>query len=185
MTEQELELAKLVVSILDSVITPLIILILGISINRTLERTKVTLSKEQEWQNWWAKKLLGISHDFNVAISECLTNIFALGQIAHEKLSGWEIEHKQKETSLRDKIRLIQFLDWEMQNYLQFAPTKGQEVKAKQEELVRLVADLLRTRQPNFKEIKSVQFEFNELLRLAHAEILQIPPNKELQRTSH
>ncbi|SEO30695.1 hypothetical protein SAMN05216404_1178 [Nitrosospira multiformis] len=165
-------------------LTPLVILILGILINRTLERNKVALSKEQEWQNWWAKKLLGISHDFNVAVSECLANIFALGQIAHEKLPGWEVEHEQKEISLRDKIRLIQFLDWEMQNYLQFAPTKGKEVKAKQEELIRLVASLLRTRQSNFEEIKSVQFEFNELLRLAHAEILQISPNKALQRTS-
>jgi len=179
MTEQGLEIVKLLVS----VSTPLIILFFGILINKTLEKNKATLSKERDWQNWWASQFLEVSHNYNSAVSELLSNFNAIGQIGTEKLSGWEEEFKQKESSIGDNIRLLQYLDWEIQNYIQFAPSKGIEVKNKQKELFSMLANLLKTRQGDFEKIRLVQSGFNEAVRLAHAEILEIPPNKSLHRT--
>ena len=176
----ELDILKLVVS----ATTPLVILILGILINRTLEKNKVALSKEQDWQNWWAGKFLDIAHSYNTAVSECVTSVSTIQQIGSEKLPGWEKEFKEKETAIRLNVRNLQYLDWEIQNYIQFAPSKGLVVKDKQKQLFDLLAELLASRQEDFENIRAVQFDFNEAIRLAHAEILDLPPNKALQRTS-
>jgi hypothetical protein len=173
MGDQTIEILKLMASVL----TPIIILILGILINRTLEKSKAVLSKEKDWQNWWAGKFLSIAHDYNSTVSECVTGLYSLKQIEDEKLSGWEEDLKQKEIAVRLNIRKLQYLDWEIQNYIQFAPNKGKNVRDKQEQLFDLLANLIGTKQGNLEEIRTVQFEFNDSVRLAHAEILEISSN--------
>ncbi len=181
MTEQELEITKLVIS----VATPLVILVLGILINNTLEKNKSIFLKEHDWQNWWAKQFLEISHNYNTAVSKCVANIWAVAQIREEKLPGWEEEFKQKQIAIRDNIRLLQYLDWEIQNYIQFAPSSGVHMKEKQKELHSMLANLIETKRADFEQIRLIQFEFNESVRLAHAEILDITPNKSLHPDDH
>jgi hypothetical protein len=61
MNESTIEILKLV----SSFLTPLIVLILGIAINRKLEIAKTALSKEKDWQNWWASEFLRVCRDYN------------------------------------------------------------------------------------------------------------------------
>ena len=72
MDKETIEILKLVASFL----TPLVILTLGIVINRKLESTKAELSKEMDWQNWWAGKLLANCHDYNESITNIVTGLF-------------------------------------------------------------------------------------------------------------
>ena len=73
-----MEILKLIASFL----TPLIILILGIVINKKLESAKAALSKERDWQNWWAGKFLSVCHDYNDDISKIVNPI--LNQTSNE-----------------------------------------------------------------------------------------------------
>lgn len=167
-----MEILKLVASFL----TPLIILILGIVINRKLESAKAVLSKEKDWQNWWAGKFLSVCHDYNENVSHIVTDSFQLKPIEDEKLSGWESELKQKYSDIRKSMRKLQYLDWEIQNYIQFAHERGPTVFKTEKELFGLIASLMSKRQGDLKEIRKVQFKFNDAVRRAHAEILGLKP---------
>ena len=171
-----MEILKLVVSFL----TPLIILILGMLINRNLESIKVVSSKEKDWQNWWAVKFLGACHDYNESITNIVTGLFQLKQIEEEKLPEWKSESKEKLSDIKQSIRKLQYLQWEIQNYIQFAPKYGSTVLEKGNELFNLIDSLISKKRGNLEKIRKVQFEFNDAVRLAHAEILGLAPNKTL-----
>ncbi|MBM4274273.1 MAG: hypothetical protein FJ134_07420 [Deltaproteobacteria bacterium] len=84
MGTEAIEILKLIASFL----TPLIILIIGIIINRRLEKIKTTFVKEKDWQSWWASKFLDVAHEYNSAISECVTGLFRIKQINDENFLG-------------------------------------------------------------------------------------------------
>ena len=181
MNEMTMEILKLVVSFL----TPLIILILGMLINRKLESIKAVSSKEKDWQNWWAAKFLGACHDYNESITNIVTGLFQLKQIEEEKLLEWESKSKEKLSDISQSISKLQYLQWEIQNYIQFAPEYGPTVLEKGNELFNLIGRLISKKQGDIEKIREVQFEFNDVVRLAHAEILGLTPNKTLQRTAN
>ncbi len=181
MNEMTIEILKLAASFL----TPLIILVVGIIINKKLESSKVVLSKEKDWQNWWAGKFLTICHDYNEEVTNIVTGLFQLKQIEDEKLLDWEKESKEKVSDVKQSMRKLQYLDWDIQNYIQFAQNEGPNVLKKAKELYSLIGNLMSRKQGDLEEIRRVQFEFNDAVRLAHAEILGLPPNKSLQWTGN
>jgi hypothetical protein len=174
MNEMTMEVLKLVASFL----TPLIILILGIVINKKLESAKAVLSKEKDWQNWWAGKFLSTCHNYNESVTDIVTGLFQVKQIEDEKLSGWENESKENLNDIRHSMRKLQYLDWEIQNYIQFAHEHGPTVLEKGKNLYGLIGSLTSKRQGNLEEIRKIQFEFNNAVRLAHAEILGLAAHK-------
>ena len=179
MNETTIEILKLVASFL----TPLVILILGIVINKKLESAKAVLSKEKDWQNWWAGKFLSVCHEYNESVTHIVTGLFQFKQIEDEKLSGWENESQEKLGDIRLNMRKLQYLEWEFQNYIQFAHNYGPAVLEKGEELYSLIGRLISDKKGNLEDIRKIQFEFNDAVRLAHGEILGIAPNKALQWT--
>ncbi len=178
--EATIEILKLVASFL----TPLIILILGIVINRKLEGAKAALSKEKDWQNWWAEKFVNACHAYNECVTNIVTGLFQIKQIEDEKLPGWENDAKEKSNDIRQSMRRLQLLDWEFQNYIQFAQKHGPAVYEKEKKLYTLIGNLIASKQGNLEEIRKIQFEFNDAVRLAHGEILGIAPNKALHLTA-
>lgn len=178
MRTEIIEILKLVASFM----TPLIILIFGIIINRRLEKNKVSLAKEKDWQSWWAGKLLDVAHEYNTAVSELVTDCFRLVQINDQKLPGWEVDDRAITDKIKDTMYRIQYLDWEIQNYIQFIQNNRDIVMKTQKILFELLKHLLSEKQGNLEEIRKAQFEFNEAVRLAHAELLLIVPNRSLQR---
>lgn len=164
-----------VLNVIASFLTPLVLLFLGIVINRWLEANKSLSAKEKDWQNWWAEKFLEIAHQYNTNITKFVTGLHQANQIANEKLQGWEDELKQKESSIHRSIRELQYLDWEIQNFTQFARVNGDDVLRTQKQLFDLAGRLIDKKQGNLEEIRNVQSKFNEAVRLAHAEILKIP----------
>ena len=173
MTNESIEIMKIVAAFL----TPVLILFFGIIINRRLEQSKAALSKENEWQNWWARKFLDVAHEYNSAVSECVTTLFKINQISVEKLPGWDDELKKHNVSISHCIYRIQYLDWEIQNYIQFTKDQRDNVLRIMKRLFELLSNLLKERKGDLEEIRQEQFKFNESLRLAHAEILTIAHN--------
>ena len=162
------ELMKLIVSFL----TPLIILFIGIFISRKIEKMKSFLSKEKDWQNWWANKFLQTAHDFNNSVTNIVTGLFQYNQIEKEKLSNWQEDLKEKENAIRSSMEELQVYEWEIQNYVIFANKQGHNLLKKQNNLLGLLRDLFNEKQGDLEKIRQCQFEFNQSIRLAHAELL-------------
>jgi pyruvate/2-oxoacid:ferredoxin oxidoreductase alpha subunit len=175
MNESTIEILNLV----SSFLTPLIVLILGIAINRKLEIAKTALSKEKDWQNWWASEFLRVCRDYNSCITDVVVGLYQWAQIQEEKLPGWEDEAEKKLNSVRQAMRELQRLEWEIQNYARFAHNHGDSVLKNADNLFKLTAELIdklkREKRGNVEPIRQAQFEFNQAVRLAHAEILGLP----------
>ncbi|WP_107671303.1 hypothetical protein [Cyanothece sp. BG0011] len=170
-TQLTLEILKLIASFL----TPVIILIFGIVINRKLENAKSILSKEKDWQTWWADKLLNVCHNYNSSITDIVVYLSQAIRISEEQLSGWENELHEKEIKLREALRRLEYLDWEIKNYTQFSHKHGYKVLDKAKQLFSLIGNLQKNKQGNLEDIRKLQFQFNKAVRLAHAEILELP----------
>jgi hypothetical protein len=179
MNNNTLEILKLVASFL----TPLLVLIFGILLNKKLETSKSTIAKEKGWQEYWSAQFVDVAKEYNDSVTDCVTGLFQIKQISDEKLAGWEDDIKQKEQTIRLSIRKLQYLDWQIQNFIQFSVKKGSDVKNKQKHLFSLISNLIATKQGDLEEIRNAQFEFNETVRLAHAEMLSISPNKKIKPT--
>lgn len=174
MNDLTMDILKLIASFL----TPLIILILGIAINRRLESAKATLSKEKDWQNWWASQFLSVCHDYSSNITDIVAGLYHLEQINEEKLSGWENELNEKISIMRQSLRNLQYLEWEIQNCSQFAQEHGTTVIETGKKLYALTGSLIDKKQGNIEDIRQSQFEFNSAVRAAHAEILGLSLTK-------
>lgn len=175
MKTETIEILKLIASFL----TPVIILILGIIINRRLEKSKTALAKEKDWQSWWAGKLLNVAHDYNNAVSEIVMSFYHLSQTNGQKPPG--LEDEATSSKINKAIYKVQYLDWEIQNYTQFTQFNRDNVMKKEKCLYKLLNDLISNKQGNLEVIRKAQFEFNEAVRLAHAELLAIAPDASLQ----
>jgi|GEM_PF-1471501 len=172
MDNNTMEILKLVASFL----TPLILLIFGVLLNKKLETSKSTIAKQKGWQEFWAARFIEVAQDYNAAVSDCAVGFSQFCQMSHEKLPGWEDDMKQKECDINLTIWKLQYLNWQIQDFIQFAAQRGSDVKDKEKRLFDLLANLIGKKQGNLEEIRDAQFEFNEAVRLAHAEILEIFP---------
>jgi hypothetical protein len=168
MNELTMEMLKLVASFM----TPLIILILGLVINRKLESSRVALSKKKDWQNWWAAKFLDVCNDYSTSITDIVTGLYQIPQIENGKLPGWERELEETVCSVRQSMRRLQYLDWEIQNHIQFTPSHGPSILKWEKVLYNTIACLTEKKQGDLEEIRKLQFGFNKAVMLAHAEIL-------------
>ena len=169
------ELLKLIASFL----TPLTILLLGIFINRKLEKNKIELTKEKDWQISWAKLLFDNSNELNENISLLITLLSEFS-----KNFDNEDTEKQINSDFNKITKKIRILEWNIQNYAQFAVVNGDTVVRKQKLLLKQLQTIIENRQGDLEIVRKTQFEYNDALRKAHAEILNIRNDKQNKYTS-
>ncbi|MBN2280245.1 MAG: hypothetical protein JXQ65_06675 [Candidatus Marinimicrobia bacterium] len=167
--QMTIEILKLIISFL----TPIIILILGLLINKSIERNKKSLLQEKEWQVRWAETFLIRAIKFEENISVIVTTLSQLQENMQNK-NG--VNAKKKENDLleliNDSIANIQYLEWDIQNFAQFAAMNSKDLINKQLELTNAVRDIFVNKQGDLEKIRAIQFDYNKLVRKAHSEIL-------------
>lgn len=159
--------------VVSSFLTPLILLIFGIILNRRLEQNKIEMEKKKDWQSWWAGKFLEVAHEYNSAVSAFVTGLSKVAQLQNQQNPGWEDSANAEITRLNEIIQRLQYLDWEIQNYTQFARKTGEQVISTQRTLFNLLSALGANLKGDLEEIRAAQFKFNQALRQAHEEILK------------
>jgi hypothetical protein len=164
-----------ILKLLASFLTPILILILGIIINKNVEKNKIALLKEKDWQNQWAETFLIRAIKFEENISVIITSLYRLQQENNQPNKNKE-DSKLKEIKILEEINNssanLQYLDWDIRNFVQFAIINKDEVIKNQTELIGKVANLIQNRQGDLEAVRVLQFEFNKAVRNAHSEIL-------------
>ena len=127
-----------ILKLISSFLTPIIVLIFGLRFNKTMEASKSETLKKQNWQGTWAKRFLDVAFDYNTAVSEIVTNLFQLQCCIDSK----NIDRQSEKISIL--IEKLQYSNWEIQNFTQFAPLKGKEVNTKGQLLNDLISELLK-----------------------------------------
>lgn len=162
-----LEILKIVASFL----TPVVVLVLGLLINRNLERSKVEYLQEKEWQVRWAETFLIRAIKFEENISVVVTSLSQLQQQAQTKGSSDASEDELLRT-INQSIANIQYLDWDIQNFAQFAKD-GKKVIDKGNQLMDAIKDIFAKKQGDLERIRQMQFEYNKAVRIVHSQILK------------
>ncbi len=164
-----IEILKLIASFL----TPVVVLFLGLLINKNIERSKIALLQEKEWQVRWAETFLIRAIKFDENISVVVTSLSQLQQETQNQ-SKDDAKRKEKELlkTINQRIANIQYLDWDIQNFAQFAED-GKEVISKQRNLIEGIRNLIANKQGDLEKIRQVQFEYNKAVRKAHNQILK------------
>jgi len=167
--QMTIEILKLIISFL----TPIIILILGLIINKNIERNKKSLLQEKEWQVRWADTFLTRAIKFEENISVIVTSLSRLQE--NMKNPNKTIAKRNEDELLKtinDSIANIQYLGWDIQNFAQFAISNSKNLINKQLELTNAVRDIFANNQGDLEKIRIIQFDYNKLVRKAHNEIL-------------
>ena len=167
--QMTIEILKLIISFL----TPIIILILGLLINKSIEKNKKSLLQEKEWQVRWSDTFLIRAIKFEENISVIVTKLSQLQENSQNK--NEVIAKKKKEDllkSMNNNFADIQYLGWDIQNFSQFAVMNNENLIQKQVELTNAVQDILANKQSDLEKIRAIQFDYNKLVRKAHSEIL-------------
>ncbi|MCC7332193.1 MAG: hypothetical protein IT232_06250 [Flavobacteriales bacterium] len=163
-TKLTLEILKLCTSLL----TPILVLMAGLLISRKLEKNKLEVLKEKEWQVKWAELFFKQATDFNDSITNIITLLFLL-QTEKDKQVSDEMLKKIKASMNR-----ISEIDWNIRNYAQFSKNHQDEVVKTQQELMNSIRQLIDEQKGDLEKVRKQQFEYNDAVRKAHSEILKM-----------
>lgn len=163
MNQNTIEILKLV----SSFLTPIAVIFIGYTINKNIERTKIGILKEKEWQVRWAELFLDQAIEFNKNISSIVAAFFKLQSNIDKPDLAKDIIQQ-----LTNGIHNVQYSDWEIRNFAQFAKETNKEVLEKQRLLIDKLNKLLEDKKGDMEEIRQIQFEYNLAVRKAHTEIL-------------
>ena len=161
-----------------SLLTPLAVLVLGLAINRRLEDAKARMSKEREWESYWASAFLRVANDYNGCATRIVTSMAQLARRVEED----DIDGANRIIADINAITsMLSGLEWELQQYSDFARANGATVRAQGKRLFDAVQSLVEEKSGDLEAIRRLQFEFTDAVRLVHSEILSIAPDRALR----
>jgi hypothetical protein len=167
------------IKLFTSLLTPLVVLVLGLRINRRLELTKNQISREREWESYWASAFLRVADEYNGCATTLITMMARVASYVNDKN---DVDSANAVISeMNGVVSSFSSLDWQLQQFSDFAQINGPVVRVRGKRLFHALEAMLRDKRANLEEIRRMQFEFTDAVRLAHAEILSIPPNKSLE----
>lgn len=161
-----MEIAKLLVSM----VTPLIVAVIGILLLRRIEGTKAEFTKQSEFHTKWAEQFFECCQEFLKSIERELTILQVISNL--DNLDDEFGTKLQKEISLLHVN--ISETELRIRRSVVFAPSTGKAVTKASHECIELVGNLVKSRKGNFDEIISKMNDFNKAARKAHAEMLGI-----------
>ncbi|MFA6581081.1 MAG: hypothetical protein WCS79_04695 [Paludibacter sp.] len=83
-------------------------------------------------------------------------------------------EYREKIILMMKYRKSIQVNEWNIKNYTQFSENNGQYVVNTLKDILDGLTNIIDNRQGDIEPIRQKQFEFNKVVRNAHAEILKI-----------
>ncbi|MFL9843341.1 hypothetical protein [Flavobacterium rhizosphaerae] len=154
-----------IIGLIISCVTPLLVFIFGVAINKKIENSKLSALKEKEWQVKWAETFLKHATDFNDNISLVISNFYYL-QMQSDK---------NKKDEILNDIEIIKFkvsvIDWNIRNYTQFAEN-GNDVIKIQSTLISQIDDIFKGFKGDLEVVRNYQSNYNKAVRKAHNSIL-------------
>lgn len=161
-----------IVQMISSIATPIIILLLGLKLNRTLEENKASLQKDKEWRTEWAKRFYLAAVEFNAAVDECLITLFNIARLSREKPSDWEKIIDEKQNSMHTVLERLQRAELILKTTADLAPNSKDEILSHSTKIWSSLSDLFENKRGNLDAIRQYVLDFNKAAMAAHREIL-------------
>jgi len=162
-----------VLKFLAGLLTPIVVVVLGVLLLRRIEGVKATVAHQSEFHRRWADQFFECCQQFMNAIEKELAVL--------RFLSDSKEPNNETGTKLQNEISLllpvILELELRIRRSVVFAPTTGPAVSQAANECIALTHALFRMRKGNLDEVIVKMNEFNVAARTAHAEMLGVHSN--------
>jgi hypothetical protein len=170
-----LEVLKLAASIL----TPLVIAVVGFIINKTIQRQNAIVQRKSSWLEKWADDFLKAASGFNESAKEFMWLYLEPEWEAMRNLPGALEEPKlQKDEIYKASLALNRgWVDISM--FAGFAPTNGKALTKAASDLLKETKSWIDSGIGNEREFLQKQFTFNNNVRKVHAELLGVKESED------
>ena len=147
--------------------------------SRKLERNKIEMLKEKEWQLKWAELLFSHSSELNNNIAKLMTTLACYQEEIEEiKKIDKNKENEMRAESLLNECYLyarnISELDWKVKTDIQIVADEYKNPVIKtQFELMENARSMVSKGKGDFEKMRSFQYKYNDAVRKAHSEMLK------------
>lgn len=165
-----------ILKLLASIATPLTIALVGLLINRAIQRQNAIAQRQSSWLTKWADEFLGTAAKFD----DSATGFLMIYWLSHAKSINEMPEAAEEQKTIHlDCIQQwsnLQRALWELTKYTSFAPHSGRALKVAAEAVDTELGNWMRNKGGDVQTFREKQIAFNAQVREVHAELLRIEP---------
>jgi hypothetical protein len=162
------------IKVIASVLTPLVILLLGLEVNHALEKSKAQLLKDKDWTSQWADRFYAQVVFFNDTMEETLVLLSSMIEEVNIKKIGWEKRKKDLDVKYRENMPRSRKIIMSLEMMAQFCPNSEAEVLSASKLVLEQINILIEKQIGSFEEIRKSLHSFNKIAMKAHREILDL-----------
>jgi len=163
-----------ILKVVASIGTPFTIALVGILINRAIQRQNAIAQRQSSWLVKWADEFLMTASQFN----DSATSFIMVWVLNHVKstndLPGAIEEQKRLHLDCLPHWLNLQRGLWDLSKFASFAPDAGEGLRNAAEALDEEVSIWMKNKGGNVQTFRVKQVEFNAHVRKVHAELLRI-----------
>jgi hypothetical protein len=171
-----LEVLKLVASI-ASILTPVLIFLLGFCINRTIQRQNAVIQRRSSWLTKWADDFYQAAAMFNDSATSFLFLYYEAswqelggGSGAAVNISEPSVDTNRSESLLVELNRRYH----EMHHFMVFAKDKGESIKSAASDLLTEACKWhFKKEEPDENAFRSKQLAFNQCVKSLYSELIE------------
>ncbi|MBI5695888.1 MAG: hypothetical protein HZC51_09160 [Nitrospirae bacterium] len=162
------EIGKFVASIL----TPIVVLILGLVLTRKIEKIRNDIAKEKEWKTKWSDTFYQTFRDLNASVEEIIVTLHEISDL-NKSGKGNSSEVKEKVDYLQNLINRMRRMDFSLRTQLgSGAPRNSNDVQDAADNLLALIKTTIDSEEGDAKKLHSALIELNRKAMIAHSEVL-------------
>lgn len=161
-----------ILKLLASIGTPVAIALVGILINRAIQRQNAATQRQSSWLVKWADDFLKAASGFNDSATSFLMVYFLDHVKSINEIPGAIDEQKKLHLDVLPHFFDLNRWQWELTKYAGFTPDTGQGLEKAADALVDEASSWLKNKGGDVQAFRQKQLAFNENVRRVHAELL-------------
>ena len=168
------------------ILIPIILVIIGISINKKLDTYKNHLEMEKEWRIKWADAFYNLISTYNSVVTNCVMEVFKSKNILQSNDSNKDAELKKcDDTLVFSLFRDLEKKNYEIELYIHFSQKdRNKKISELTSKVFGAFQEYCKHRNFNFDDFKQIQKDLNSEFVKAHNDILHLNEKAALGVTS-
>ena len=171
------DLVKSITSIVQTVtgvLIPVVVLAIGLKINKSLEATKAAISREKDWKTKWAEHFYAAATSFAKSVDESAILFNQIQENSNaEKSAAQQERHQVLFDDTKNAFADLIKWEWLLQTQLHFAPKSQASVMTSTQLILEQLRIMTSTGRGSFEDLRKHMKAFHEASRSAHREMLE------------
>ena len=167
-----------VIKLLASIATLVAIALIGLLINRSIQRQNAIAERQSSWLTKWADDFLKTASGFNDTATTFFMLFLSTQWKAENNLHGSSEEQKSMQTEVVTLMLALQRWRWDMPKYSAFAPSSGEALEKAAQSFFDEANSWIKNKGGGVESFQQKQLTFNVNARNVHAELLGLKVSK-------